>query len=123
MIDSVDRQIIRRVQQGIPLVPAPYSIIAAEIGIVEGELLARLRHMRERGMLRKMGAVLQHHKAGGDVVDTQIPEGKAPSQPALVAPAPSSAVGLTAELPQARSKTQAPETMGTTPTPTSSPMP
>ena len=64
MIDSVDRQIIRRVQQGIPLVPAPYSIIAAEIGIVEGELLARLRHMRERGMLRKMGAVLQHHKAG-----------------------------------------------------------
>lgn len=64
MIDSVDQQIIRRVQQGIPLVPAPYSVIAAEIGIAEGELLARLRHMKERGMLRKMGAVLQHHKAG-----------------------------------------------------------
>ena len=42
MIDSVDRQIIRRVQQGIPLVPAPYRIIADDIGI----------------------AVLQHHKAG-----------------------------------------------------------
>ena len=64
MIDSVDRQIIRRVQQGIPLVPAPYSLIAADIGIAEGELLARLRHMRERGMLRKMGAVLQHRSAG-----------------------------------------------------------
>ena len=64
MIDSVDQQIIRRVQQGIPLVPAPYRIIAAEIEIAEEELLARLRHMKERGMLRKMGAVLQHHKAG-----------------------------------------------------------
>ena len=64
MIDSVDRQIIRRVQQGVPLASAPYSLIAAEIGIAEEELLARLRHMKERGMLRKMGAVLQHHKAG-----------------------------------------------------------
>ena len=64
MIDSVDRQIIRRVQLGVPLAPAPYSLIAAEIGISEEELLARLRHMKERGMLRKMGAVLQHHKAG-----------------------------------------------------------
>ena len=64
MIDSVDRQIIRRVQQGVPLASSPYSIIAADIGIAEEELLARLRHMKERGMLRKMGAVLQHHKAG-----------------------------------------------------------
>ena len=41
MIDRVDRQIIRRVQQGVPLAPAPYSLIAAEIGIAEEELLAR----------------------------------------------------------------------------------
>ena len=64
MADIVDQQIIRRVQGDFPLTPAPYRLMAAEIGISEEELLERLRRMKTAGILRKMGAVLQHRSAG-----------------------------------------------------------
>jgi DNA-binding Lrp family transcriptional regulator len=62
--DTVDQQIIRRLQGEFPLVSAPYRVLADEIGIAEAELLARLQRMKTAGILRKMGAVLQHRVAG-----------------------------------------------------------
>jgi DNA-binding Lrp family transcriptional regulator len=64
VIDSIDQQIIRRVQGDFPLSLSPYKIIADEMGISEQELLSRLNRMKESGILRKMGAVLQHRLAG-----------------------------------------------------------
>ena len=64
MIDSVDEKIIRRVQADFPLTSAPYQELAQDIGVTEEELLRRLRLMKEQGVLRKMGAVLQHRIAG-----------------------------------------------------------
>ncbi len=64
MTDTVDQQIIRRLQGEFPLVSAPYRVLADEIGIAEAELLARLQRMKTAGILRKMGAVLQHRVAG-----------------------------------------------------------
>ncbi|HWR30395.1 MAG TPA: Lrp/AsnC family transcriptional regulator [Negativicutes bacterium] len=64
MTDIVDQQIIRRVQGEFPLMPDPYRMLAEEIGISEEALLERLRRMKAMGMLRKMGAVLQHRVAG-----------------------------------------------------------
>lgn len=46
------------------MVPAPYRVLAEQIGISEAELLERLQRMKEQGILRKMGAVLQHRVAG-----------------------------------------------------------
>jgi DNA-binding Lrp family transcriptional regulator len=62
--DIVDQKIIRRVQDDFPLTRDPYRLMAEEIGISEEELLARLRRMKAMGILRKMGAVLQHKVAG-----------------------------------------------------------
>ena len=64
MIDELDERIIRRVQIDFPLTPEPYKVMAEEIGIAETELLLRLRRMKAAGVLRKMGAVLQHRIAG-----------------------------------------------------------
>ena len=64
MTDNVDKQVIRRVQQGFPLTSAPYQMMATEIGISEAEFLDRLQRMKTQGILRKMGAVLQHRVAG-----------------------------------------------------------
>ena len=64
MRDRIDQQIIRRLQGEFPLVPAPYRVLAEQIGISEAELLERLRRMKTAGILRKMGAVLQHRVAG-----------------------------------------------------------
>ena len=51
-------------QEDFPLTPDPYRLVAEEIGISEQELLERLQQMKSRGVLRKMGAVLQHRTAG-----------------------------------------------------------
>lgn len=64
MIDSVDEQIIRRMQGEFPLSASPYKVLAEDMGISEQVLLERLDQMKQSGTLRKMGAVLQHRLAG-----------------------------------------------------------
>ncbi len=64
MIDTIDQRIIRRLQKDFPLTASPYQVLAEEIGISESELLDRLKQMKTSGILRKMGAVLQHRNAG-----------------------------------------------------------
>lgn len=64
MIDFVDQKIILQMQEDFPLCPNPYQTIADQVGISETELLSRLQLMKDSGLLRKLGAVLQHLLAG-----------------------------------------------------------
>ena len=64
MISLLDRKIVQALQQGFPIVSKPYSELARRAGVEESVLLERLRTMKENGMLRKMGAVVQHRIAG-----------------------------------------------------------
>ncbi|MBQ7514858.1 MAG: AsnC family transcriptional regulator [Schwartzia sp.] len=64
MIDETDRQVIRALQGDIPLVPCPYAALAETIGLSEAEFLDRMRRLKETGCLRRVGAVLQHRRAG-----------------------------------------------------------
>ncbi len=80
MLETTDRKIIEATQKGLPLTPAPYARIAAQLGIEEAEVIARMQAMLERGVIRRMGAVPNHYalgwKANGmscwDVPDDQI---------------------------------------------------
>jgi DNA-binding Lrp family transcriptional regulator len=80
MLDTSDRKIIEATQEGLPLTPAPYARIAAQLGLSENEVMARMKAMLERGVIRRMGAVPNHYtlgwKANGmscwDVPDAQI---------------------------------------------------
>lgn len=63
-IDEKDRQVIRALQGAFPLSSRPYAELAERAGLSEEEFLSRTRRMKENGAIRKMGAVLQHRKAG-----------------------------------------------------------
>jgi DNA-binding Lrp family transcriptional regulator len=63
-IDDIDRRIIRATQAGLPLTPRPYHAIAEELGLSPDEVMARLRAMRERGVIRRIGAVPNHYRLG-----------------------------------------------------------
>ena len=63
-ISELDRKIVRLLQGDFPLVAEPYKVLAAEIGITEEQLLARIAAMREEKKIRKMGAVLRHREVG-----------------------------------------------------------
>ena len=63
-IDPLDRQIILATQAGLPLVEQPYDALAAELGLDVGELLARIRAMQDRGIIRRIAAVPNHYALG-----------------------------------------------------------
>ena len=77
---AFDRALIRATQNGLPLVPAPYRLLADQLGCTERDIIACLHSMRARGLLRRIGAVPQHYRLGWranammvwDVDDAQV---------------------------------------------------
>lgn len=55
---------IRVLQEDLPLVPRPFSVLAERIGRREEDLFSWAAGARERGQLRRIAAVLYHRKAG-----------------------------------------------------------
>lgn len=62
--DSLDLELIRATQHGLPLVPEPYAAVGASLGIDESEVIARLQAMQANGSLRRIGAVPNHYALG-----------------------------------------------------------
>ena len=62
--DEFDRDVIRATQGDLPVVPEPWAQAAEQLGIGVDELLAHLRGMTERGLLRRVAAILFHRRAG-----------------------------------------------------------
>lgn len=63
-IDAVDRRIIAATQGGLPLCDRPYASVAELTGVTEREVMARLWHMLETGVIRRIGAVPNHYALG-----------------------------------------------------------
>jgi DNA-binding Lrp family transcriptional regulator len=62
--DDFDRAVIRATQGDLPVVPEPYAGAAAELGVTQEALVAHLGRMQERGLLRRVAAILYHRRAG-----------------------------------------------------------
>ncbi len=63
-IDDKDRAIIAATQAGLPLVPDPWAEVARITGLKPEEVLARMRAMAERGIIRRIGLVPNHYWLG-----------------------------------------------------------
>lgn len=63
-LESLDRKIIVATQEGLPLDPYPYQVIAKQLGVSADEVMQRLRHMQESGIIRRIGAVPNHYALG-----------------------------------------------------------
>ncbi len=62
--DERDIAVIRALQGHMPVVAEPYAPAAAELGWEQGQLLDHLAAMQERGLLRRVAAILYHRRAG-----------------------------------------------------------
>ena len=62
--DEVDRSIIRETQAGLPLVERPYHFLAERLNIDADELMQRMIHMLQGGVIRRIGIVPNHYKLG-----------------------------------------------------------
>ncbi|MFT3858701.1 MAG: AsnC family transcriptional regulator [Aquabacterium sp.] len=64
-LDLTDAQLIDRLHGGLPLTERPYADVAADLGLSEDEVLARLQRLLEAGMLTRFGPLFQIERAGG----------------------------------------------------------
>jgi DNA-binding Lrp family transcriptional regulator len=62
--DELDVAVIRALQGDMPVVSEPYAAAASELGMPEGSLLEHLSKMQQRGLLRRVAAILYHRRAG-----------------------------------------------------------
>lgn len=79
MSEELDQRVIMELQSGIPICPHPYELMANKLGITEEEFMQKLRFLISAGMMRKFGAILDHHKAGYNanaMVVWKVPEEK-----------------------------------------------
>ena len=64
-MDETDRRIVNALQEGFPLAERPFAVAAGELGLDEGELLARVRRLREEGWLTRFGPMFDADRLGG----------------------------------------------------------
>ncbi|MBV2361646.1 Lrp/AsnC family transcriptional regulator [Thalassococcus sp. CAU 1522] len=64
-LDRTDRILINRLQDGLPIVAEPFAALAAELGISQDDVLARIAAMRESGVLTRFGPFYDAAAMGG----------------------------------------------------------
>jgi DNA-binding Lrp family transcriptional regulator len=62
--DELDVAVIRATQGDLPVIPEPYAPAAAELGMSVDALVDHLSGMADRGLLRRVAAILFHRRAG-----------------------------------------------------------
>lgn len=63
-MDNYDKQILDIIQSGFPIAPHPYDVVGEQVGLTGAEVLARVRSLRQQGVIRRIGANFQSHKLG-----------------------------------------------------------
>jgi len=62
--DELDIAVIRATQGDLPVISEPYVPAAQKLGMTVDALLEHMRGMQERGLLRRVAAILYHRRAG-----------------------------------------------------------
>jgi siroheme decarboxylase len=63
-LDALDKRILDVIQSDYPIAPRPYAVVGERLGLTETEVLARVRAMRQKGIIRRLGASFQSRKLG-----------------------------------------------------------
>ena len=64
MLDIRDRQLLERVQLGLPVCSRPYAEIGSILEMPESEVIERLSRLKQKGLIKRMGVIVKHHQLG-----------------------------------------------------------
>ncbi len=65
-LDSIDKSILLALQGDLDDSSEPYATIASRIGATEPEVIRRILNLIEKGVIRRIGAMIRHIQAGID---------------------------------------------------------
>jgi DNA-binding Lrp family transcriptional regulator len=76
-MDDIDRKLLNLIQEDFPIAAAPFAEVAARLGIGEVEVLERIGRLKEKGIIRRIGAVFDLRKLGfaSTLCAARVPEG------------------------------------------------
>lgn len=63
-LNERDRRLIAAIQHGLPLSARPYAEVGERTGMSEQEVIARIRALQARGVIKRFGVVVRHHECG-----------------------------------------------------------
>jgi DNA-binding Lrp family transcriptional regulator len=63
-LDPTDRALIAALQEGLPLDPEPWDVVAERTGLPVATVMARLKAMQETGVIRRIAALPNHYRLG-----------------------------------------------------------
>lgn len=63
-MDDNDTQLLKSIQDGIPITPRPFKEIADRLGLSEEQVIARIGQLHQDGVIRRFGASVGHRAIG-----------------------------------------------------------
>ncbi len=59
-----EQELIRLLQETIPVTPEPFAEIAAQAGMEPAEVVAKVQEWKQDGTIRRFGAMVRHQRLG-----------------------------------------------------------
>ncbi len=78
-LEEKEKKVLLALIEGIPLVETPFAEIGKKIGITEEEVINCIKKLKEKKVIRRLGATLRHNKTGytaNAMVAWYVPEEK-----------------------------------------------
>ncbi|MEY2589954.1 MAG: siroheme decarboxylase [Acidimicrobiaceae bacterium] len=63
-LSDLDRELLNAVQWDFPLTERPYAALAERLGVTHDDMLARVAHLKEAGVLRQLSAIFDTRALG-----------------------------------------------------------
>ncbi|MFQ6617354.1 MAG: AsnC family transcriptional regulator [Fidelibacterota bacterium] len=63
-MDRIDKQILSEIQENFPISKSPFAEIGSKLDLQEKEVIKRIERMKKRGLIRRIGAVMNSGKLG-----------------------------------------------------------
>ncbi|MBI4303334.1 MAG: Lrp/AsnC family transcriptional regulator [Chloroflexi bacterium] len=63
-LSEADREVVKVLQQDLPIRESPFDDLAAGLGLTAEDLLAKARALQSQGVMRRYSVSLRHRKAG-----------------------------------------------------------
>jgi glutamate-1-semialdehyde 2,1-aminomutase len=63
-MDTLDRRLLDMLQRSVPLEPRPFEALGQELGVSEGEVLARTRRLKQDAIIRQIGPIFSSRRLG-----------------------------------------------------------
>ncbi len=63
-LDLIDKRLLDIIQTEFPLAPRPYAVLGEALGISEEDALMRVKALRQKKVIRRLGANFQSSKLG-----------------------------------------------------------